>query len=445
MSRHRSPTIEDLIQKRLKQNMSYQEIITDLHVSPKRISRINKLLQLSNASIQPLPIGRPTIISPPIIENVDKMTLSFPKLGGKILAKCITEKLGLSISKSTINRIRDSLHFRFQAPRKQPFLTEQHMAKRVAFSKTQLNGPIDWSEKVVLSDESRFGLQNDSQHIWVKRGIYNKESFRQKRKVEKSIMVWGAISKGWRSPLVIITGNLNSQGYIDLLQENKIFQQLDDHFGHKQYFFEQDGAPPHRSQLSVKWIEEHANLISEWPPNSPDLTGIENIWAIMKQRLSTYNIQSIPELKEHLQREWWSIPQSTIDSIIASTPQRFQLAINQNGRSIGHLLHRASAKKFQQVAISEEVLIDNDEVQCIDDNDDCMCADDVEPNEAVSVLEPLSPIKEILMIQPCSHPPRAFVQYNGRNTNPEWILIDRLKKIAPEQYIKYLESRIIIE
>jgi hypothetical protein len=422
MKQHHSLTMEERIQEKLKQNMSYVDIVSDLHVSPKRIVRVQKLLSNSIQQIMPLPMGRPPIVNKSILDQVDSLTLQFPKIGGKHLAYCISQKLGVSISKTTINKIREILHFRFQSPRKQPFLTEEQMVKRVEFAKNQLNGPIDWSSNVILSDESRFGLEDDSQRIWVKRGVYNKESFRQKRKFAKSIMVWGAISKGWRSPLVVITGNLNTNGYIDLLNDNKIFQQLDEYYGNKQYYFEQDGAPPHRSKISVKWIEERANLIQQWPPNSPDLSGIENLWAILKQRISNYHFQTISELKEQLQREWSAIPQETIDSIIASTPQRFQLVVNENGKSIGHMLHRASIKKSAETKINAPAPSENEKI--------------VHPEERMC-------IHEILGIQFKANPPVAFVKYNNKSNAPELITIDELKKIAPQQYVEYLESLVV--
>ena len=40
------------------------------------------------------------------------------------------------------------------------------------------------------------------------------------KKYNKGIMVWEAIRKGWHSPLVLVKGKLNAQGYIDLLADN---------------------------------------------------------------------------------------------------------------------------------------------------------------------------------------------------------------------------------
>jgi hypothetical protein len=49
----------------------------------------------------------------------------------------------------------------------------------------------------------------------------------------------------------------------------------------------------------------------------------------------------MPTLARILIEEWDAIPQETIDSLIESTPARFQLSVEQHGKHIGDLLsHR---------------------------------------------------------------------------------------------------------
>jgi len=48
--------------------------------------------------------------------------------------------------------------------------------------------------------------------------------------------------------------------------------------------FQQDGARVHTSKATIAWLDtniKHYIPPENWPPNSPDLSPIENIWSIM--------------------------------------------------------------------------------------------------------------------------------------------------------------------
>lgn len=45
--------------------------------------------------------------------------------------------------------------------------------------------------------------------------------------------------------------------------------------------FQQDGAPAHTSKSAQKVLKDMQISVLEWPPNSPDLSPIENAWAIV--------------------------------------------------------------------------------------------------------------------------------------------------------------------
>ena len=73
----------------------------------------------------------------------------------------------------------------------------------------------------------------------------------------------------------------------------------------------QDGAPPHfgrnvRDFLEntfEMWIGRRGTI--DWPQRSPDLTPCEySMWGILKERIYSQNVQTIPELKERITSEF---------------------------------------------------------------------------------------------------------------------------------------------
>ena len=70
---------------------------------------------------------------------------------------------------------------------------------------------------------------------------------------------------------------------------------------------------------------------SEWPPNSPDLNPIENVWSILKERISEKNPLTKQQLIDVAQQEWDDIPQQQIQNIIKSLPSRLETVIRKKG------------------------------------------------------------------------------------------------------------------
>ena len=70
----------------------------------------------------------------------------------------------------------------------------------------------------------------------------------------------------------------------------------------------------------------------EWPPCSPDLNPIENIWGILKSKVWSRFPRTVDELWKVAQEEWDLIPQQTIQSLIESMTNRVRSA-NRGGTS----------------------------------------------------------------------------------------------------------------
>jgi transposase len=70
-----------------------------------------------------------------------------------------------------------------------------------------------------------------------------------------------------------------------------------------------------------------------WPPQSPDLNIIENVWRILKIRLQTRvtRIHNRQELIDAVQEIWQSLTPMYIKSLYSSLPRRIRAVLVANG------------------------------------------------------------------------------------------------------------------
>ena len=87
--------------------------------------------------------------------------------------------------------------------------------------------------------------------------------------------------------------------------------------------FQNDNTPIQSAKIVSEWHEEHSSEVGHliWPPQSPDLNIIENLWCILeKQVRSRYPPpSSLKELETVLAEEWTTTPLETIQSLYVHT------------------------------------------------------------------------------------------------------------------------------
>ena len=66
----------------------------------------------------------------------------------------------------------------------------------------------------------------------------------------------------------------------------------------------------------------------KWPGNSPDLNPIENLWTLIKKKVSTLNPTTLDELKWTIKKIWCKdTDQNVCKNLTNSTPSRIQKVI----------------------------------------------------------------------------------------------------------------------
>ena len=123
---------------------------------------------------------------------------------------------------------------------------------------------------------------------------------------------------------------MDSNKYIQILNNNLI-PIIENN---KKFIFQHDNDPKHTSKKTKQFLKDNNVTTLEWPPNSPDLNPIENVWKILKERVYKCKSKTSEEFVKNINKEWKNIESSILKSLINSMPNRIQDVIDNNGDNI---------------------------------------------------------------------------------------------------------------
>ncbi|KAH7933766.1 hypothetical protein HPB49_016967 [Dermacentor silvarum] len=119
---------------------------------------------------------------------------------------------------------------------------------------------------------------------------------------------------------------MTSDEYMDILQYTLVPYVLDGPFPDGLFWLQQNGASVHTARRVNELLDNLGVHTFEWPARSPDLNIIENVWGLMKKKLSRrtgLTTATAEELWAAIQEEWERIRQLPhyVDSLYDSPPR----------------------------------------------------------------------------------------------------------------------------
>jgi hypothetical protein len=139
--------------------------------------------------------------------------------------------------------------------------------------------------QVIFSDETYIDIAGARSHF-VRRGHerIGPSHITARRAYVTRILFWGCMSAKGTGPLVDLSGTIDATAYQHILDSHLRPTALR-WFGRHEWWYQQDNAPAHKAASTRRWLENHHIRVIEWPPYSPDLNPIENLWALLKQEV----------------------------------------------------------------------------------------------------------------------------------------------------------------
>nr|CCA20624.1 transposase putative [Albugo laibachii Nc14] len=185
----------------------------------------------------------------------------------------------------------------------------KNQKKRLEFAKMHQHWTInDWN-RVIWYDESKIDRFNYSTYCktW--------------RRFSDGV---GIHDSSWS-----IDGRLDAELFCKIL-EDELMQTLEYYEMEKDAtIFHQDNDLKHISRKAKKCLQDLDMRVLQWPPQSPDLNPIEDLWDVLKRELSSYQnpSQGIHELWERIEKKWNAISKEECTAIIASMPRRIHAVL----------------------------------------------------------------------------------------------------------------------
>ena len=302
----------------------------------RSVSGVYRVLNDENAntSTEPAkPMGRP----PKLTERDKRAVVLQARKNRRATLAEITNNVACTASMWTIRTALHEAEMHSRVAKLKPFLKPRHVEKRLDYAKKHASWTIDEWAKVIWTDESSFELGRNYRQVLVWRTTgeeYNTDCLAPTFKSNRSsVMVWGAITHGAKSELVIMDPKRRTaQDFVDQVYEGPLRRFMEVSGGK---ILMEDGAPVHRSNAPKKWREDNGVPKMDWPAQSPDLNPIENLWAQMKDAVQKRWTPSMTQetLVKVLLDAWENIDIERSNTLIESMPVRIKEVLKNKGSS----------------------------------------------------------------------------------------------------------------
>lgn len=318
-----SPYIHARIREMRQNGATVEEIMEEFSVSRRTVYRACQC-----SSQPPRSKGRPRSLSPSDRRRLFHLSRENPTKSARVLANLI----GVSCSARTIQReLRRKLFVRDRV-KKTPHITQRIAMKRITFAKEHLPKGAQFWTRVIFSDEKKWNLKGNDGYVSIWREKTNEYTFETDLRRLPGVMVWGAICANGAAYICRMKGKIKATTYQKMLEDEVFGKDLTNL--PEDFIFQQDNAPVHVARSSKAYFQRRQIPLLQWPPYSPDLNILENLWAIVSKKVyeNGKEYETADELWESVCRHFLEIPIETIQNLYQSIPERLISVIELGGK-----------------------------------------------------------------------------------------------------------------
>lgn len=272
--------------------------------------------------------GRPKSLTLRDKRHISRLLITNDRMS----VKKIVSTLNIRVSDQTVYRFLHQEAWKYVPAKKRPALTEIHKQKRFSWAKNLIQSlclnTIDIS-RITFVDEKRFLLDgpDNVRYYWHKLNSQNK--IVPKATFCKGVTVWGGIGMNGTTSLFFTNNTIDSSLYESILKEHYL------PFHNRGFVLAQDNATCHVSAMTRSFMEKNKIDTIPWAARSPDCNPIENLWAILVNRIYGERIsyENCEDLKTAISREWNNLRREEIKKLVQTFPERLCAVVAAQGGS----------------------------------------------------------------------------------------------------------------
>jgi transposase len=207
-------------------------------------------------------------------------------------------------------------------------ISDQNRQKRLAFCRLMLAKDDEYLNRIIFSDETIVKGRPNGEEVFFRAPVGSVFFEPSNASCGKPVMFWGCASLQAYGPLVEVKGKNTALSYIETLR-TYLLPELE--AAGTPMIFQQDNASIHKTAAVMAFLAENEIETIEWPPQSPDLSPIENLWNVMKMKALNPRPRSFALMRDACLKIWGELLDSTRVTLLSSFRGRLKKCLKENG------------------------------------------------------------------------------------------------------------------